>query len=206
MATPSNKYDVNTTVDYGDGASVSLTKNIHNNLYTLNQDTDLSIFYTNYNSDALTHIDQNLSPYNTEYDTSASYGTITEASYSRTLKDWVRSAPAEKIFAGFALYYDTNNDDKTSFWGYNAAASNMRGSADGRFVHDIEYNKLVFPMGNIKVYDKSVYDNIDYDTYPTNQYGAASNPSSHNISLTTLDANPNDYFVDDFSFNSGFIY
>lgn len=203
---PSSKYAVDTTVDYGGGAVISLTKTIRNNLYTLNQDTDLSICYTNYNSDALTHIDQDLSPYNTEYDTSVSYGTISEASYSRTLKDWTRNAPAEKIFAGFALYYDTDNTDRSNFWGYRGSASGVSGDANGRFLHDIEYNKLVFPMGNISVYDKSVYDNIDYDTYPTNQYGAASTPSSHNISLSTLDANPNDYFVNDFSFSTAYIY
>lgn len=203
---PSSKYNVDTTVDYGGGAVISLTKSIKNNLYTLNQDTDLSICYTNYNSDALTHIDQNLSPYNTDTDTSTSYGTITEASYSRTLKDWIRSAPAENIFAGFALYYDTDGTDRSNFWGYRGSASAVSGDANGRFLHDIDYNKLVFPMGNITVRDKSIYENIDYDTYPTSQYGSASAPSEHNITLSELDANPDNYLVSDFSFSNAFIY
>lgn len=202
---PSAKYVTDMTFDYGDGAVIDLTKEIQS-IYSNGDETDRTICYTSpsFTFHSLAHINEVIDVFNSQTDTENSYGTIQASIYSRTLKDWTRAAPSSDIWSGYLLNH-TSNTNLNFFWGYGGS-TNRGSGGNRRLTKGLDFNTIVVPMGNIEVMDKSVYDSIDYDTYPTSQYGSASTPSTHNINLKTLDDNQNDYYVNNASFSSAYIW
>lgn len=206
MALPSSKYaeDTSARQTLANGTVLKWTSQV-GSLYALNDPTDLSICYTNWNDPyILTKATKTLSNYYTSCDLSEPDMGLNESVSNDAASGWTRkktnSPRIEDIYAGVVIA----NNAGYHYWGYSPLASSKVTDSSGntaRFLLDMDVNKMLF---------KITITAVDKTTLPTNE-DYEGNWTSKSISTTTITLkqlyeNPTRYLVTSYSWGGALVY
>ena len=204
---PSDKYAQNSTTTLSNGTVLKWTNQLKN-IYALNEDTDLSIVYSNWNNnDILCKGTKTLYNYYPSCDMSLpDLGNNTSGVANNAASGWTRtynnSPRVENVFSGVVL---SDNNAGTYFWGYNPLKNSPAESSSGgnaKLLLDMDVNKMIFRVhfSAIKLSDLPTSD--DYSADPTSD----NYPSAVSISLKELYDHPDDYGIVSYSWDGCMVY
>lgn len=212
MAIPSSKYaeDESARETLANGTVLKWTKKNSQIYTTPNVDTDRSICYCNWKGE-LDYANRGFHQWQGGCATgddlghNGNEGAGFENLHANSLKQNEFGQPRmEGLYTGVVL--TNSNSDGAYVWGYNPEKSECINNANGaerRYLLDMDVNKMIFNI-TVNVYDQADFDAIDY--LNSNNPESYQLPNVHNITLKQLYDNPDDYYVESFSWGTTYVY
>lgn len=203
---PSSKYaeDTGARQTLANGTVLKWTSQV-GSMYSLNDPTDLSICYTNWNDpNILTKATKTLNSYFPSCDLSEPDMGFNDSTSNDKASGWTRkktnSPRVEDIYAGVVIA----NNKGYHYWGYSPLASSKKTDDSGntaRFLLDMDINKMLFKITITAVDKTTMPTTADYDGNWTSK-----SVTTTTITLKQLYENPDRYLVTSYSWGGALIY